>query len=88
MNADSATLSKPTLQSRLVRRVMLPLVLTWAVGTCLIVSVAYSSRSNSCAMMWSKPIDSTHSIDAPSPITPSMFGVPASKQWGGCFSVM
>ena len=40
MNADSAALSKPTLQSRLVRRVMLPLVLTWAVGTAVALAVA------------------------------------------------
>ena len=40
MSADSATLSKPTLQSRLVRRVMLPLVLTWAVGTAVALAVA------------------------------------------------
>ncbi len=40
MSADSAALSKPTLQSRLVRRVMLPLVLTWAVGTALALAVA------------------------------------------------
>ena len=40
MSADSAALSKPTLQSRLVRRVMLPLVLTWAVGTAVALAVA------------------------------------------------
>jgi two-component system sensor histidine kinase TctE len=40
VSADSAALSKPTLQSRLVRRVMLPLVLTWAVGTALALAVA------------------------------------------------
>ena len=40
MSADSAALSKPTLQSRLVRRVMLPLVLTWAVGTAIVLAVA------------------------------------------------
>ena len=40
MSADSAALSKPTLQSRLVRRVMLPLVLTWAVGTGVALAVA------------------------------------------------
>ncbi|MFC5496572.1 sensor histidine kinase [Caenimonas terrae] len=40
MSADSATLSKPTLQARLARRVMLPLVLTWAVGTAVAMAVA------------------------------------------------
>ena len=40
MSADSAKLSKPTLQARLVRRVMLPLVLTWAIGTGLALTVA------------------------------------------------
>ncbi|GAC1599533.1 MAG: sensor histidine kinase [Ramlibacter sp.] len=40
MTAGSAALSKPTLQSRLVRRVLLPLVLTWAVGTTVALAVA------------------------------------------------
>ena len=40
MSAGSAALSKPTLRSRLVRRVMLPLVLTWAVGTTVALVVA------------------------------------------------
>lgn len=40
MNADSGALSKPSLRSRLMRRVMLPLVLTWAGGTAVALAVA------------------------------------------------
>ena len=40
MSADSAELSKPSLESRLVRRVMLPLVLTWAIGSAVAMGVA------------------------------------------------
>jgi two-component system sensor histidine kinase TctE len=40
VSADSAALSKPTLQARLARRVLLPLVLTWAVGTAVALVVA------------------------------------------------
>jgi two-component system sensor histidine kinase TctE len=40
VSADSAALSKPSLQSRLVRRVLLPLVLTWAAGSAVALAVA------------------------------------------------
>jgi two-component system sensor histidine kinase TctE len=40
VSADSAALSKPSLQSRLVRRVTLPLVLTWAIGSAVAIAVA------------------------------------------------
>ena len=40
MSADSTKPSKPSLESRLARRVMLPLVLTWAVGSAVALAVA------------------------------------------------
>ena len=40
MTADGVKLSRPSLESRLVRRVMLPLVLTWAIGTAVAMTVA------------------------------------------------
>ena len=40
MSGGAAALSKPSLESRLVRRVLLPLVLTWAVGGAVAMAVA------------------------------------------------
>lgn len=40
MKAGGPALSKPTLQARLIRRVMLPLVLTWGLGTAIALGVA------------------------------------------------
>lgn len=39
--ADDATLRKPSLRALLVRHVLLPLALTWLLGTALTVGVAY-----------------------------------------------